>query len=135
VDKSNPAVTYYWLANVVRGAVFFTKTMMIIFVFMWVRWSLPRFRFDQLMMVAWRSLIPISLALMMTTFVICHLVGFPAEGGFITTGLAFWLLIGNAGVVIAAMLMSKIIPAAPETNRRLKVSDSRFTNTPHPAMN
>jgi NADH-quinone oxidoreductase subunit H len=135
VDPKNPAVTYYWLANVVRFGVFFTKTIAIIFVFMWVRWSLPRFRFDQLMMVAWRSLIPISLALMMTTFIICHVVGFPAEGGFIPTGLAFWLLVGNIAVVIAAMLISKIIPAAPETNRRLKVSDSRFTNTPHPAMN
>ena len=34
--------------------VFFGKTLVIIFVFMWVRWSLPRFRFDQLMMLAWR---------------------------------------------------------------------------------
>ena len=43
---------------------------MIIFVFMWVRWSLPRFRFDQLMMLAWRALIPISLALLMVTGVV-----------------------------------------------------------------
>ncbi len=135
MDPKNPAVTGYWLANVIRGAVFFTKTMIIIFIFMWVRWSLPRFRFDQLMMIAWRALIPVSLGLLMVTFVICHLVGFPEDNGFISTALAFWLFVGNVGVVAAAMLISLIIPAAPATNRRLKVTGSRFENTPHPAMN
>ncbi len=48
--------------------------MVIIFVFMWVRWSLPRFRFDQLMMLAWRALIPISLALLLMTALIIYFV-------------------------------------------------------------
>jgi NADH-quinone oxidoreductase subunit H len=135
VDPKNPAITEYWLVNMIRFGVFFTKTMIIIFIFMWVRWSLPRFRFDQLMMLAWRALIPVSLGLLMVTFIVCHLVGFPADGGFISNGLAFWLLVGNVGVVVAAMLISLIIPAAPATNRRLTVTGSRFENTPHPAMN
>jgi NADH-quinone oxidoreductase subunit H len=130
-DPKNPAVTTYLLANLVRFAVFFGKTMGIIFVFMWVRWSLPRFRFDQLMMIAWRSLIPISLALMLTTFVVIYFVADPGDG-FVSGALAFWLLIGNVGIVIAAMIVSKIIPAAPQTNRRLKVTDSRFASTPQP---
>ncbi len=133
VDPKDPAITFYWLANIVRFVVFFTKTMGIIFIFMWVRWSLPRFRFDQLMMIAWRSLIPISLALMMTTFVIIYLVDEPSDGP-VDGKLAFWLLVGNGAVVVTAMIVSKIIPAAPETNRRLTVSDSRFANTPHPAI-
>jgi NADH-quinone oxidoreductase subunit H len=134
VDPKNPAITAYWLANVIRFVVFFSKTMVIIFVFMWVRWSLPRFRFDQLMMIAWRSLIPISLGLMMVTFIILYFVADPSDG-FVDGKLAFCLLVGNGAVVILAMLISKVIPAAPLTNRRLKVADSRFTNTPHPAMN
>jgi NADH-quinone oxidoreductase subunit H len=135
VDPKHPEITEYWLANMIRFGVFFTKTMLIIFVFMWVRWSLPRFRFDQLMMLAWRALIPVALGLLMMTFVVCHLVGYSPEDGFISAGLAFWLLVGNVGVVAGSMLISLIIPAAPATNRRLKVTGSRFENTPHAAMN
>ncbi len=42
-------------------AVFFAKTFFFIFLFMWVRWTLPRFRFDQLMDIGWKSLLPLSL--------------------------------------------------------------------------
>ena len=41
--------------------VFFAKTMCFIFFFMWVRWTLPRFRFDQLMDIGWKALLPLSL--------------------------------------------------------------------------
>jgi NADH-quinone oxidoreductase subunit H len=41
-----------------------------IFVFMWVRWTIPRFRYDQLMRLGWRGLIPLALANMLVTAVI-----------------------------------------------------------------
>lgn len=54
----------------------FTKTFFFIFVFMWIRWTLPRFRFDQLMHLGWKSLIPISLInLLITGFVIAFKEG------------------------------------------------------------
>jgi NADH-quinone oxidoreductase subunit H len=44
------------------GVVFlFAKTFFFIFFFMWVRWTVPRFRFDQLMNLGWRVLIPLSI--------------------------------------------------------------------------
>jgi NADH-quinone oxidoreductase subunit H len=46
---------------------FFTKIFIFIFVFMWIRWTIPRFRFDQLMHFGWKVLIPIALVNMLIT--------------------------------------------------------------------
>jgi len=51
------------LAALLRLGITLSKVCMLIFVFMWVRWSLPRFRFDQLLRLAWRGLVPPGLAL------------------------------------------------------------------------
>ncbi len=40
---------------------FAIKTGLVIFFYLWVRWSLPRFRFDQLMRLGWKSLVPLGL--------------------------------------------------------------------------
>ncbi len=45
--------------------VFWLKTFFFIFVFIWIRWSLPRFRYDQLMSLGWKVLLPGALAYIM----------------------------------------------------------------------
>ena len=47
--------------------VFFLKIVIFIFFFMWVRWTVPRFRYDQLMKLGWHVLIPLALINMLAT--------------------------------------------------------------------
>lgn len=46
------------------------KVGFLIFVFMWVRWTIPRFRYDQLMNLGWKSLIPLAIFNMLVTAVV-----------------------------------------------------------------
>jgi NADH-quinone oxidoreductase subunit H len=45
----------------------FGKVIIFIFFFMWVRWTIPRFRYDQLMRLGWKILIPLALVNMLVT--------------------------------------------------------------------
>lgn len=47
--------------------VLFLKIFIFIFIFMWIRWTLPRFRYDQLMHLGWKILIPLAILNMMGT--------------------------------------------------------------------
>jgi NADH-quinone oxidoreductase subunit H len=47
--------------SVVGTVVFFIKIFLFIFFFMWIRWTLPRFRFDQLLRMGWKILIPLAI--------------------------------------------------------------------------
>jgi NADH-quinone oxidoreductase subunit H len=48
-------------------AAFAIKIFLFIFVIMWIRWTIPRFRFDQLMHLGWKSLLPLSLINLLVT--------------------------------------------------------------------
>lgn len=49
-----------WISLIGFGA-YFTKILIFISTFMWIRWTLPRFRYDQLMNLGWKTLIPLAL--------------------------------------------------------------------------
>jgi len=55
------------LGGVISIAVFAAKTGFFIFLFVWVRWTLPRFRFDQLMNLGWKVFLPLSLLNLIVT--------------------------------------------------------------------
>jgi NADH-quinone oxidoreductase subunit H len=50
-----------WIWGIVNITVFFAKVAVLLFIFIWVRWTLPRFRFDQLMKLGWLYLFEIAL--------------------------------------------------------------------------
>jgi NADH-quinone oxidoreductase subunit H len=58
-----------WM-NIVGPLILFTKMIVIVFFIMWVRFSFPRFREDQLQKFAWKVLIPVSLANIMVTAIL-----------------------------------------------------------------
>ena len=128
-----PEVTNYLWVAIVRAGAFFTKTMLVIFVFMWVRWSLPRFRFDQIMQLAWRALIPISLALFMMTAVVAFLWrDNPRAFMRVSNSMALALLLMSALLAVGSMLLSLVLPPAPATNHKIRIPNSRFLRTPLP---
>jgi NADH-quinone oxidoreductase subunit H len=55
------------LAAILGGVALFIKTAIFIFIFIWIRWTVPRFRYDQLMNLGWKGLIPLALANMLIT--------------------------------------------------------------------
>ncbi|PWB26700.1 NADH-quinone oxidoreductase subunit NuoH [Flavobacterium sp. HTF] len=57
-------------ANVLGMAVLFAKICFFIFFYMWVRWTIPRFRYDQLMHLGWKILIPLSIANIIVTGIV-----------------------------------------------------------------
>ena len=58
-----------WI-TIIGVLVFFLKIFGFIFFFMWIRWTLPRFRYDQLMNLGWKILIPLAIANIVLTGVI-----------------------------------------------------------------
>ena len=102
------------LGVLLKFTVFFVKVMALLFLMMWIRWTLPRFRFDQLMRLAWRAMIPISLALLLVTAV------------FVYLGWRDFLFVGNFLVAAAVVLISPHMPRDENVNRRVPLAGSRF---------
>jgi NADH-quinone oxidoreductase subunit H len=57
----------HWWVGLIGFAVLMLKATMFIFLFMWIRWTIPRFRYDQLMNLGWKGLLPLALLNMIVT--------------------------------------------------------------------
>lgn len=64
----------HWWVGLIGFAVLMAKASLFIFLFIWIRWTIPRFRYDQLMKLGWRTLLPLALANMIITAVIVLLL-------------------------------------------------------------
>ncbi len=79
-----PSVPFWETAPWFVGlGAFLAKTSVFLFLFIWVRWTLPRFRFDQLMMLGWKVMLPLALLNLLLT------------GVFVSMGWDLWAAIGR----------------------------------------
>lgn len=73
---SKTLATMPWYIEALAGfGIFIGKVVALVFFFMWVRWTMPRFRWDQLMQLGWNTLIPIGLVNLLITALLIQFVG------------------------------------------------------------
>jgi len=94
------------LKSLATMAFFFGKVVFFLFTFMWVRWTLPRFRYDQLMSLGWRFMLPLALAyvtVMAGAILVLDSLG--VQRGVWAAGISlYWLILGALNVVLAALV-------------------------------
>ena len=123
--------------------VFLVKTSLILYFYFWLRWTLPRFRYDQLMDIGWKWLIPSSLINIVLSafaiFVVQALNGFRGMNTieFLDRGLnltaagkVIMIAFGIVGLFVTAALLSRINWRARDFNFKVQRRNINLVNVP-----
>jgi NADH-quinone oxidoreductase subunit H len=62
-----------WPVALLKAGVMLGKVSLVVLFIMWIRWTLPRFRYDQLMNLAWKTMIPLAIINLVATAVVVQL--------------------------------------------------------------
>lgn len=118
IPQLDPASTGF-LAVLMKFGVYFTKVVLLICFIMVIRWTIPRFRYDQVMVLGWQGLIPIAMVHTVLTFVLVYL----------NMGTLMPLLLLNVGMMALVVLAQSWIPKQT-TNRKVPMYGSRYNPVP-----
>ena len=118
--------TEQWLGGWFTLIWFFAKVNFFFFIFMWLRGSLPRLRYDQFMKFGWKVLIPVSLIWIL---IVASLRVLQQEGAPRSAILAF-----AAGVVIIVMAISSLVERNKEKVRSADLPEGDAPNFPVPSL-
>jgi NADH-quinone oxidoreductase subunit H len=134
---------YHNLYVIVSLLVFVAKLAAILFLYFWLRWTLPRFRYDQLMDIGWKWLIPSALVNItlsaLALFVVQALDGWYgfntldsiSQGVNLTaTGKAVMIVFGLVGLFFTGALLSNINWRSRDFNLKMQRRDIRLVNLP-----
>jgi NADH-quinone oxidoreductase subunit H len=128
---------------IVSLLVFIIKVLLVLYLYFWLRWTLPRFRYDQLMDIGWKWLIPSALINIVLSGIGIFLVQ-AADGwrGFKTidsiraglnltaTGKALMIAIGLIGLFITGMLLARINWRSRDFNLKSQRRNIKLVNLP-----
>ena len=97
---------FAWYGTLIHLGVFCAKTYFLVFIMMWIRWTLPRFRVDQMMTVCWKKLIPLSMMCFggVCVWQLVRMMILARGGGETLATLTFWLRLFFAFAVVGAVV-------------------------------
>jgi NADH-quinone oxidoreductase subunit H len=123
--------------------VFLVKVSIILYIYFWLRWTLPRFRYDQLMDIGWKWLIPSALInIVLSAFAVFLVQALNGWRGMKTidaldqglnltlTGKLIMIVFGLAGVFITAALLARINWRSRDFNLKTQRRNIRLVNVP-----
>jgi NADH-quinone oxidoreductase subunit H len=143
VYRLTEAKGYHNLYVIVSLLVFLVKLSAILYLYFWLRWTLPRFRYDQLMDIGWKWLIPSALINItlsaLAIFVVQALNGWHglktieslANGVDLTaTGKAVMIVMGLLGLGIAGLSLARINWRSRDFNLKRQRRNIKLVNLP-----
>jgi NADH-quinone oxidoreductase subunit H len=136
------AAGYHNLYVIVSVLVFLVKASIILYFYFWLRWTLPRFRYDQLMDIGWKWLIPSALINIVLTGLAIFVVQALNVSGVQTiqtidrglnlnaTGKGIMIAFGVVGLVVTGLLLARINWRSRDFNLKSQRRNIRLVNLP-----
>ncbi|HEY8187006.1 MAG TPA: NADH-quinone oxidoreductase subunit NuoH [Pyrinomonadaceae bacterium] len=143
VYRLTEAKGHHTLYVIVSLVVFLVKASLVLYLYFWLRWTLPRFRYDQLMDIGWKWLIPSALMNItlsgLAVFIVQALNGWRgiktidslSNGLDLTpTGKVVMIVMGLLGLGIAGLLLARINWRSRDFNLKSQRRNIKLVNLP-----